>query len=45
MLDYNLVKKEIDSLKNDVPKNYDKLLNIYLKLLIELLYLKKSKNF
>ena len=45
MLDYNLVKKEINSLKNDVPKNYDKLLNIYLKLLIELLYLKKSKNF
>ena len=45
MFDYDLVKKEIEELKTDVPKNYDKLLNIYLKLLIELLYLKKSKNF
>ena len=45
MLDYHLVKKEIEELKTDVPKNYDKLLNIYLKLIIEYMVLKKSKNF
>lgn len=45
MFDYDLVKKEIEELKTDVPKNYDKLLNIYLKLIIEYMVLKKSKNF
>ena len=41
MFDLKLLKKEISELKADVPKNYDKLLNIYLRLLIEYLYLKK----
>ena len=45
MFDYDLVKKEIEELKTDVPKNYDKLLNIYLKLIIVYMVLKKSKNF
>ena len=46
MLDYHLVKKEIEELKTNVPKNYDKLLNIYLKLIIKYLILKKNfKNF
>ena len=45
MFDYDLVKKEIEELKTNEKKNYDKLLNIYLKLIIEYMVLKKSKNF
>jgi len=41
MFDLKLLKNEIYELKTNVPNNYEKLLNIYLRLVIEYLYLKK----
>ena len=43
MFDLKLLKKEIYELQTDVPNNYEKLLNIYLRLIIEYLYLKNSE--
>jgi len=45
MFDLKLLQREISELQTDVPKNYEKLLNIYLTLLIEYLYLKKTQDF
>ena len=45
MFDIKLLKKEISELQTDVPKNYEKLLNIYFRLVVEYLYLKNSKEF
>ncbi len=42
MFDINTIKNEVKDLKKDVPKNYEKLLNIYLRLLIEYLYVIKT---
>lgn len=42
MIDINEIRNEINTLKNDVRQNYDKLLNIYLKLVIELMYFEKT---
>tara|TARA_B100001093_G_C26068463_1_gene693455 strand:+ start:391 stop:531 length:141 start_codon:yes stop_codon:yes gene_type:complete len=42
MIDINEIKNEINTLKNDVRQNYDKLLNIYIKLVIELMYFEKT---
>ena len=43
MFDLKLLKKEIYELQTDVSNNYEKLLNIYLRLIIEYLYLKNSE--
>lgn len=45
MFDLKTVKNEIKLLKKDVSKNYDKLLNIYLRLIIEYLYIKKTNEY
>lgn len=42
MLDLEKIKSEINILKKDVSKNYDKLLNIYMKLMIELKYMERT---
>jgi hypothetical protein len=42
MFDLDFIRQEIRELKTDVPKNYEKLLNIYLRLIIEYLYVKKT---
>ena len=42
MFDLKLLENEINILKKDPSGNYDKLLNIYFRLLIEYLYLKKK---
>ena len=42
MFDIIAIKNEINYLKKDVNKNYEKLLNIYLRLVIEYLYMKKT---
>lgn len=42
MIDINEIRNEINTLKNDVRQNYDKLLNIYIKLVIELMYFEKT---
>jgi hypothetical protein len=42
MFDLDIIKQEIRELKTDVPKNYEKLLNIYLRLIIEYLHVKKT---
>tara|TARA_E500000178_G_C16731175_1_gene621659 strand:- start:7 stop:147 length:141 start_codon:yes stop_codon:yes gene_type:complete len=42
MFEISELKKEINSLKNDVPKNYEKLLNIYLRLIVEYYYMEKT---
>tara|TARA_B100001093_G_C26812255_1_gene1008079 strand:+ start:804 stop:944 length:141 start_codon:yes stop_codon:yes gene_type:complete len=42
MLELDEIRKEIKSLQNDVGKNYDKLLNIYLRLMIEYKYLERT---
>ena len=45
MFDLKLLKKEIYELQTDVSNNYEKLLNIYFRLVVEYLYLKNSKEF
>ncbi len=42
MLDLEKIKSEINILKKDVSKNYDKLLNIYMKLMIELKFMERT---
>jgi len=42
MFDIEQISQEIQHLKKDVSKNYEKLLNIYLRLVIEYLYTKKT---
>ena len=45
MFDLKTIKNEIKLLQKDVSKNYDKLLNIYLRLIIEYLYIKKTNEY
>ena len=42
MFDITEIRNEINYLRKDVRKNYEKLLNIYLRLVIEYLYMKKT---
>ena len=42
MFDIKEIYKQIDVLKKDVPKNYDQILNIYLRLIIEYYHMKKT---
>lgn len=42
MFDITEIRNEINYLRKDVRRNYEKLLNIYLRLVIEYLYMKKT---
>lgn len=42
MFDIVEIKNEINNLKKNVDQNYDKLLNLYLRLLIEHEYMEKT---
>lgn len=42
MFDIAEIKNEINNLKKNVDHNYDKLLNLYLRLLIEYEYMEKT---
>ena len=42
MFDIEYIKNEIKELKKDVPNNYDKLLSIYLRLVIEYIHVQKT---
>ena len=42
MFDITEIRNEINYLRRDVRRNYEKLLNIYLRLVIEYLYMKKT---
>ena len=42
MFDLKLLKKEIYELQTDVSNNYEKLLNIYLRLIVEYYYMEKT---
>lgn len=42
MFDIAEIKNEINNLKKNVDQNYDKLLNLYLRLLIEYEYMEKT---
>ena len=42
MFDIAEIKNEINNLKKNVDQNYDKLLNLYLRLLIEYKYMEKT---
>lgn len=42
MFDLDMIKTEVSELQQDSKKNYDKLLNIYLRLYIEYLHFQKT---
>mgnify|MGYP003339950899 CR=1 FL=1 len=42
MFDIKEINNQIHSLKKDLPKNYEKLLNIYLRLIIEYYHVQKT---
>ena len=43
-IDIEKIKKDIESLKKEPKKNYNKLLEIYKNLILEYYYLKKQMN-